>query len=451
MHITARAIFGLNCVAGLLLGLAACSSNAPQQISSQNFYARRPSAGSPIPPLDRPGIISLPDEHAQASGVSAPGVPTGGPQFNLNDIPPISSIPTTGPSAALGSNRLLPSTLPDLETDQYMTLGGVVMVVNGQPIYADKVLRLASSALQKHAKEMDKTEFEDAARIEIERTIRSLRDDELAAAAAERSLDPKDIQLARQLTRLWAQHEVAEVGGAEQVARLRAQEFGENFQDEEEDQYHRYLYELYLFRKIYPQVDITAEDERDYYAAHIDEFTTPAQATIILIEADPAKLNDDPAAARAKLEGIRKRVLAGEDFAEYGRSDNDLPGATGSEGNGGEMVLKPNSFLLTNVESAVWKTPVGQISDIIADHDAFFIFKVISRDVGGTKSFADRAVQDTINRHLRDLQVQQRRDEEMRKLQMEDIVQPSDPQKIDAAIDMVVEMALQNYPQWSKE
>ena len=438
-----------------LLILLSCSSNGPQQISSQEFYARHTSTGAnPIAPLDQPGVIpSLPDAHAQSTTpVPIPRFPPTATPVTVGELPPISSIPTRFPSA-LGPPvpSTNPSPISSLETDQYMTLGGVVLVVNGNPIYADKVLRLASVALRKLARQMDRADFEEAARVEIERTIKNLTDDELAAAAAERSLDPKDIQLARQLTSLWAQHEVAEVGGAEQVARLRAQQFGESFEDEEQDQYHQWLYRLYLIRKIYPQVDITAEDERNYYASHLDEFTTPSQATIILVESDPDKLNGDDAAAKAKLEKIRARVLAGEDIAEYGRTDNDLPGATGDQGNGGQITIKPNSFVLTNVEDAVWKTPVGQISPVISDHDAYYIFKVVSRDQGGTKSFADRQVQDTITRHLRDLQIQQRRDEEMRKLQMEDIVQPTDPEQVDRNIDMVVDMAMQNYAQWSKQ
>jgi hypothetical protein len=441
-------MFRILLAAGLPAILAACGSDKAQPVSAQDFYARRNPAGSPISPLDRPGILHLPDARAQPS-TPAPPPDYGelGPLFNEHDFPPLStSMPSTLPTALAGP-ATHPATQPSLATDQYTTLGGVVMVVNGHPIYADKILRLSAPALRKHAKEMDIAQFEIAARVEIDRTINNLMKDELAAAAAEQSLDPKDIQLARSLTRLWSQHQVAEVGGAEQVARLRAQESGEDFQDQEQDQYHRYLYDLYLFKKIYPQIDITGQDELRYYNAHIDDFTTPTQATIILIEANPDRLNGDSAAAKAKLLNIRKRTLAGEDFAAYGRDQNDLPGSKGAEGNGGQMVVKLNSLLLTQVEAQVWKTPAGQISDVIEDHDAFFIFKVLSRDYGGTKSFADRAVQDAIKRHLTDLKIQQSRNEEERKLEMAGIVQPPDPRMIDTA----VEMALQNYPQWSKK
>ena len=439
--------------AGLTAFLAACASDKAQPVSAQDFYAPRNPVGSPISPLDRPGILHLPDAHAQPS---TPAVPPDADDaaalFNEANLP--TPVPTTLPAAVeakparpLARAATNPATQPSLATDEYTTLGGVVLVVNGHPIYADKVLRLSAPALRKHAKQMDIAQFEIAARVEIERTIKNLTEDEVDAAAAEQSLDPKDIQLAKALTRLWSQQQVAEAGGAEQAARLRAQESGEDFQDLEQKQYYWFLYKLYVARKILPQIDITPEIERRYYNAHIDEFTTPTQATIILIEVNPDKLNGDPAAARAKLLNIRKRALAGEDFAAYGRDQNDLPGSIGAEGNGGQMVVKPNSLLLTQVEAQVWKTPPGQISDLIEDHDAFFIFKVLNRDFGGTKSFADMAVQNSIKRRLTDLKIQQSRAEEERKLEMAGIVQPPDPRMIDTA----VEMALQNYPQWSKK
>ncbi|MGD0140463.1 MAG: peptidyl-prolyl cis-trans isomerase [Tepidisphaeraceae bacterium] len=446
---SAGIMFRIILAAGLPAILAACASDKAQPVSAQDFYAPRNPVASPISPLDRPGILRLPDAHAQPSNPApSANAPESDIVFNPHDLPPISTpVPATLPSAALARAATNPATQPSLATDEYTTLGGVVMVVNGHPIYADKVLRLSAPALRKLAKEMNIAQFEIAARVEIERTINNLRNDELAAAAAEQSLDPKDIQLARSLTRLWSQQQVAEAGGAEQVVRLRAQESGEDFQDLEQDKYYWFLYQLYLVKKIFPQIDITGEDERRYYNAHIDEFTTPTQATIILIEANPDKLNGDPAAARAKLLNIRKRALAGEDFAAYGRDQNDLPGSIGAEGNGGQMVVKPNSLLLTQVEAQVWKTPPGQISDVIEDHDAFFIFKVLGRDYGGTKSFADMAVQNAIKRRLTDLKIQQSRNEEERKLEMAGIVQPPDPRMIDTA----VEMALQNYPQWSKK
>lgn len=421
-----------------------CQSDTAQPVQPQDFYARHSSAVSPISPLDRPGIIPLPDLHAQS-----PATPSGNetlPEPTESDLRALaaSTPPTTAPTVPLSHVTTVPSTQPDLATDQFMTLGSVVVVVNSTPIFANRVLEKDAPVLRAYAREMGLVQFEDAARIQFEKTLNELISDELEVAAAERKLDPKDIQLAHALTTFWSENQVAEAGGSEQVARLRAQESGEAFEDQERDQYRKYLQELYYFKVIDPEIQITAEDERRFYQAHIDQFTTPTQATIILIEANPSKVNDNAAAAKAKLEKIRERALAGEDFADYGRRENDLPGSSGPDGNGGQMTVKPNTLVLTDVEAQVWKIPIGQISDIIEDHDDFFIFKVLSRDVGGTKPFADRTVQEAIKRKLSEIQRTERRKEEEEKLEAESIVSPEN-------LEPVMEMAKQNYPVWAKQ
>jgi parvulin-like peptidyl-prolyl isomerase len=435
--------WGMVCRLMVVAGLAAvgsgCQSNEAQPVQPQDFYARHSSAVAPISPLDRPGIISLPDVHAQAPGGPAPGEAT--PEPTESDLKSLSSTltPSTLPSAPLTQS----ATQPGIAENEFMTLGSVVIVVNGTPIFANKVLQQDANVLRGYARQMDLNSFEDTAREQIEKTVANLVSDELEVAAAERTLDPKDIQLAHALTTQWSQIQVAEAGGSEQVARLRALESGEDFEDQERDQYRKYLQELYYFKVINPQIDITAEDERRYYQSHIDQFSTPTQATIILIEASPAKLNGNDKAAKDKLIKIRERALAGEDFADYGRRQNDLPGAGGDEGNGGQMTVQPNTLVLSKVEAQVWKTPVGQISDVIEDHGDYYIFKVLSRDLGGTKPFADRMVQEAITKRLTDLQRTERREAEVQKLESEAIVSSEN-------LEPVMEMARQMYPIWSK-
>jgi parvulin-like peptidyl-prolyl isomerase len=426
MRIAARIISRI-LLAGGVSTLAACSSDKAQPVSPADFYGQPISPAMALPPS--PTTMAYAPEIIHLPPVPASALPS----------------PTTLPALTSASPATMPTTFPSFAGDQYLTLGGVVLVVNGRPIYADKVLRMDANILRQTARQMSYTEFEEAARNQIERTIGELRDNELEIAAAERTLDPKDIQLAKVLTAQWSKHQISEVGGSEQIARIRAHASGEEFQDQEQDQFRSYLQQLYYFRKIIPQIDISPDDERRYYRAHIDEFTTPTQADIILIEADPANLNGNRQAAIDKLRKIRQRALAGEDFAAYARDQNDLPSAAGDNGNGGRLTIKPNTFVYTAVEAQVWKTPVGQISDVIEDHDEFFILKVLSRDEGGTKAFADQAVQQAIYKRLFDLQRQERREAELRKLVLEAIVY-TDPHMIDAAVDM----AKQNYAQWSK-
>lgn len=431
----------------ILAVLCGCGGDNTQNLSPDDFYARRPpGAVSPVPRLDHPGILAVPDAHAVTAAPANTEYNTSpASEIAPSDIPPQSSpLPTTRPT-------VVATTLPArvqaaLATDQFMTLGAVVRVVNGTPIYANKVLRRDAVILRQLARTRDIDDFEIEARAEIERTINELTNDELEIASAERTLDPKDIAIARALTTKWHTEQVDEAGGSEAIARLRAQESGQDFDEQEQDQYRHYLQLLYYYKKIDPQIEIRAEDVRKYYESHLDEFSTQTSATIQLIESNPAHHRGDTNAAKAKLEDIRRRILAGEDFAEYARNENDLPGSSGPDGDGGQMTLQPNTFALTKVDSEIWKSLPGQVSRVIEDQGSFYIFKLVNRQYGATKSFADKAVQDAITKRLYDAQQRDRRDAEISRLEKEDIVYDN-PKWIDAA----VEMALENYPRWSKE
>jgi parvulin-like peptidyl-prolyl isomerase len=327
-----------------------------------------------------------------------------------------------------------------------MTLGGVVMVVNGTPIYANKVLRRVLPTLRQYAREYDPYEFEINARAEIEKEIDNLRRDEIEVAAAEQSLDAKQIGIAKALTMQWRQKQIAESGGSEQVARARAEQAqpGEDFQDIEDDQYSIFLWMVYKAFKIDPDIQFTAEDEREFYTSHMDEFTIPSKATIILIQADPNHRGGD-VGAKGRLQDMRQRALNGEDFVAYARNDNDLPGASGPQGTGGLLAdIKPNSLVFTKVDAEIWKVPVGQLSSIIQDTGGYYLFKLVSRETGQTRAFADAAVQEYIKRRLSSLKFDQQRRAEIEKLNEQGIANVPDPNMIDVA----VEMAKQNYPVW---
>ena len=442
--------------AGGLSLLSACGPPAPTPVAPQDFYTRRSLTPSPIPALDQPGALTgLPDARTPPTPTPLPRNPGPIGPFDENDYQPLPQRPTTLPSArttptTIPSSALAnPSTQQSYAENQYMTLGGVVAVVNGTPIYANKVLRLVTPILRQYAREMNIDDFEWNARDKIKEQIELLKNDELEVAAAEHSLDPKQIAIAKQLTIQWRTMQIAEAGGSEQVAVARAEQAtpGEDFHDLENDQYRLYLWEVYKAFKVDPDIQFTAEEEREYYSSHLDKFSTPTKATIILIEADPARIGSD-AKARDRLLEIHERVLAGEDFAAYARNQNDLPGASGPEGSGGLLKdVKPNTFVFTKVDAQIWKVPVGQISDVIADSGAYYMFKVISRENGQTRAFADAAVQEFIRRNLTALQLQQQREAEIEKLMEEGIVDTSDPEMIEVA----VQMARQNYPIWSKE
>jgi hypothetical protein len=439
--------------------LAGCGSGGVQPLTADDFHPHH-AALAAEPPAGQAAGGSVAESPSQSRTVAVDPLKKPQPrqpaslvesiQNELNPTTQPSAIPTTMPTAnnSLTSRLNLagPATVPAYDPGQYMTLGAVLANVNGTPIYANKVIRKDANELRAYAREYDQDHFRDAASALIAKDVDNLIRDELEIAAAQRSLGQSDLQLAQILTSKWCSVQYYEAGGSEELARARARAEGVDFDEMKEYQHRRYLQLIYYQKKIVPQIEIGAQDELRYYVAHIADFTTPTKAVILLIEASPANLNGDKAAAIARLNEIKQRARGGEDFAAYARNQNDLPGAAGPDGDGGSHEIEPNSFILTNVEKQVWKVPIGQISDVIADQDAYYIFKVVSRDEGGTRSFADAAVQDLIYKKLSDQQLIIRRDAALDRLKNEAVVYPNPP-----FLEPAIEIALQNYSTWTQK
>jgi parvulin-like peptidyl-prolyl isomerase len=451
-----RFTIGAGLISAMLL--AGCGGSDTQPLSAQEFYSTSSASSTPLGPTDQPGVLQPRGPYqnyapptdagpARPSGGISPGVyqtfaqPT--TRSALSAITQPSTLPSTLPSALSSAEPILASTQSSSSTavlpaDQYMTLGTVVAVVNGTPIFANKVLRRDATVLRELAKDYDIQRFEEAARDRIDKTTDELVYDELEYAAAERELDKNDKQLAEMLTEKWRQRQITEAGGSLELARRRAAAEGEDFDDRVDDQHRFLMILLYRTRKIDPRVQVTAEEMRQYYRSHLDsQFTKLDKATVWIINADPADLGDD--VALAKINDDLRRIKGGEDFVQLAQAQNSTVFSQ-------EQTIERHSFVLQNVENAIWAMQPGQVSAVIKDRGGYYLIKVDTLDRGGVQSFEDEAVQDLIRAKLRSQQLQKLQDEEMQKLRESAIVR-SDPSMIDAA----VEMALQNYPKWSKE
>jgi peptidyl-prolyl cis-trans isomerase C len=431
--------------------LAGCGGSDTQPLSPQDFYSTSSETSSaPLGPTDQPGVLSPREPHQieeplenveppPARGGISPGVEqtfaTPTTRSALAAIAQPSTLPSAQPELA-STETSTDQTLPP--SDQYMTLGTVVAEVNGTPIFANKVLRRDATVLRELAKDYDIQRFEEAARDRIDKTTDELVYDELEYAAAERELDKNDKQLAEILTEKWRQRQITEAGGSLEIARRRAAAEGEDFDDRVDDQHRFLMILLYRTRKIDPRVQVTAEEMREYYRSHLaSQFTKLDKATVWILNADPADLGDD--VALAKMKDYQRRLRSGEDFAQIAQAQNSSVFSQ-------EQTIERHSFVLQNVENAIWAMQPGQVSGIITDRGGYYLIKVDTLDRGGVQPFEDEAVQDQIRAKLRSQQLQKLQDEEMQKLRDNAVVR-SDPSMIDAA----VEMALQNYPKWSKE
>jgi len=329
-----------------------------------------------------------------------------------------------------------------LAPGQYQTVGGVVSEVNGNPIFASKVLRQLRGALSARATEMDLEQFRRFAGEEIRKRISGLQRDELIFGAADRFLEREDRQLAELLTMQYRTRRIADAGGSVELAQRRASAEGEDFEEQVYEQYRRFMTEMFFRRKVYPRIQITADDLRAYYNANVGrEFTEQDEVTFRLIRIEP-RVHGGMEAARQRAEALRAEAIGG-DFAEVARLRNDDPRL--ARAGGLETPLQRGAYRLERVEQALWGLRPGEVSPSIEDGGALFIAKVEDRKTGHVRPFSERAVQDQIQRTLWSRQFNALRSDLEDNLRRNAMVRES-PEMTQT----VINMAMQGYAIWSR-
>lgn len=83
------------------------------------------------------------------------------------------------------------------------------------------------------------------------------------------------------------------------------------------------------------------------------------------------KLTDEQ--AKAKAEDLRKKIVAGADFAELAKKESD---DIGSGSRGGDLGTFAKGQMVPEFEKAAFETPVGKVSDVVHTEFGYHIIKV---------------------------------------------------------------------------
>src|SRR6202046_1638511 len=126
-------------------------------------------------------------------------------------------------------------------------------------------------------------------------------------------------------------------------------------------------------REVGSHVDISSDEEKQYYEAHPQEFTLPERVTLSEISlSTEGKSPEELAVVRAKVEGLRTSVLNGDDFNRVAQLYSQ--GSTAKDG-GGLGTFKRGE-LSPQIEAIVFQMSKGQISDVIQTRTGFEFLKV---------------------------------------------------------------------------
>ncbi|TWJ16703.1 peptidylprolyl isomerase [Geobacter argillaceus] len=124
---------------------------------------------------------------------------------------------------------------------------------------------------------------------------------------------------------------------------------------------------------------ITVSDDEllTYYDQHRETFTHPPQVHLshILIAVEPTWPKEKKQAAKDRIAGLRKRLIAGEAFASLATEHSDCQ----SKSKGGDLGWFTPGQLTPQLEKQVNALPVGRLSPIVEDRFGFHVLKVLER------------------------------------------------------------------------
>ena len=286
---------------------------------------------------------------------------------------------------------------------------------------------------------MYQTPFADRIRNEISRVI------------AERNLVARDRELARLVAMQWRTRQISAAGGSEARARqLAREETGSSLQALAEQTEARILGILFYQKNILPRATPSANEVRDYFRRHRDEFRVEGAIDFLLIEL-VRQSGESPDAFEARAARVHARAAAGEDFATLAGEVNDNPVYRQSNGRLPQMLqlTRPGQFRWAAVDAAAWSTPVGRITPVIPEDSGNrrFIARILEQQTPRVLGF------DEAQEQITQILTFQRRQALLGELEADATryaaVTPQE--EIDRFLRTAVEVAAQNYQRWRND
>jgi parvulin-like peptidyl-prolyl isomerase len=434
-----------------LLGLIGCAGGGPKELAPDRFYREQPvGTNEPKHVLeDRPNVIYN-DVHLDLMNknpqdpfhLKEPTLPEENVTAVSTPSSELAAMQTTRPVGMQAATQPAPRSSIKPSSGEYMTVGAVVVEINGQPIYADKVLQSLDAEFASEAKQRDERSFRVFAENEIKNQVYRFVNDELIYAQAENVLSKDEKDLAEQLTMIWRARQVTENGGSLEQTRAKFAAEGLDFNEALNEKKRQNMTAIYIEKKIRPKVQVTAQEMRQYYDKHVNtEFSEPDTVQYRLITISVSKSGSKQDALR-RIQDVAGRVQKGEDFESLATKFND--DARLARAGGLEQPMQKGALKSEALDKAVFATQQGQLTGIIDGGDAYYLAKIENIKPGRTQPFDDPKVQTSIKDTLQKQQMEPLLARERDKRLANGVMVPNPP-----LFEPVLEMAMQKYPQWS--
>jgi peptidyl-prolyl cis-trans isomerase SurA len=198
--------------------------------------------------------------------------------------------------------------------------------------------------------------------------------------------------------------------------------------DETREQFRRdFLAKGFLEQKLSHKMKVELPEMYDYYYAHQHDFDEPAQIAwrevVVEVGKYPSRVD-----ARRKADAVLGRLRRGEDFAQVAKAESDGPNKSA----GGLWQTSPGSYAVIQVNDALGRLPLNQVSPVIEAPSSYHIIRVEKLREAGPAPFPE--VQDRVRRILHEEKVKRESAAFIKKLRDQTVVTTMFDRKDDEAI-----------------
>jgi peptidyl-prolyl cis-trans isomerase C len=157
-----------------------------------------------------------------------------------------------------------------------------------------------------------------------------------------------------------------------------------------------------LIQEMAEKSQVSEKESKAFYDANKEKFNHQDQvkASHILIKVEKTADEAADKKALATIEDIRKKAIAGEDFAELAKKHSE----GSSNVQGGDLGFFAKGQMEEAFEKAAFTLPINEISKPVKTGYGYHIIKVTEKRAAGVISYAE--VKDLIRQHLSQKQLE---------------------------------------------